>query len=390
MKDNHSKNTQEPGLDHSPKDKGELLGHAPDPTEKAAVAKGEIVESTVAPVVEDTPTKKNRLKELLMDNIIYMVLLVLFIAIIAADPSFLSVQNFSNILQQSSTRIIMALGIGTILVTKGTDLSLGRQIGLAAVVSASLLQDPSYANRMYPNLPVLPVIVPILLVMIITMVISSLNGFVVAKLKVDPFIATLGAMIIVYGINSIYFESQPMGATPIGSLDTRFTNLATGSLNLGIIRVPYLILFALACILVMWVLWNKTTFGKNIFAVGGNIEAAKVSGINTTFIIIAAFAVAGLLYGLGGALEAARVSSATSNTGNMYELDAIAACIVGGLSFDGGIGSISGIIIGVLIFQVIAYGLNFISITPYVQNIIKGLIIIGAVALDSRKNAVRK
>lgn len=347
--------------------------------------------NTTAAVAKDAEQKKSfNIKEFLTDNAIYFILFILFVGIVAADPSFLSMTNFSNILQQSATRIIMALGIGTILVIKGTDLSLGRQVGLAAVVSASLLQDPNYQYRMYPNLPQLNILIPILLVMVICMIISAVNGFVVAKLRVDPFIATLGMMIIVYGLNSIYFDRPPLGATPIGSLDAKFRALATKSINLIIVRVPVLIVITIITIAVMWFIWNKTTFGKNIFAVGGNREAAIVSGINTTLVIILAFSLAGLLYGLGGALEVARIGSATNNTGNMYEMDAIAACIVGGLSFDGGIGKISGIVIGVLIFQVISYGLNFIGVTPYIQNIIKGLIIISAVAIDSHKNAVRK
>lgn len=325
-----------------------------------------------------------------MDYVIYLVLFILFIVIVIINPAFLSWGNFGNILQQSSTRIIFALGVGGIIVAKGTDLSLGRQVGLAAVISASLLQNVGYTYRMYPNLPQLPVILPILLVMLVTMLVSMVNGFVVAKLKVDAFIATLGMMIIAYGLTSIYFDRPPLGASPIGSLDPRFTILATGRLNLGFIRIPYIIIIAAVTVVLLWIIWNKTRFGKNIFAVGGNLEAARVSGVNVTRTLITVFALAGLLYGMGGALEAARVGSATNNTGNGYELDAISACIVGGLSFNGGIGSISGIVTGVLIFQVIAYGLNFISVTPYLQNVIKGLIIIIAVAIDSQKYATKK
>lgn len=339
---------------------------------------------------ETVSNGKRNFVQLLTDYVIYLVLFILFIIIVSINPAFLTWKNFLNILQQSSTRIIFALGVGGIIVAKGTDLSLGRQVGLAAVISASLLQQITYAYRMYPNLPELPVILPILLVMVVTMLISMVNGFVVAKLKVDAFIATLGMMVIVYGLTSIYFDRPPLGASPVGSLDPRFTRLATGRFNLGIIEVPYIILFAAIAVIIIWVIWNKTTFGKNIFAIGGNVEAARVSGVNVTRSLIMVFALAGLLYGFGGALEAARVGSATNNTGNGYELDAISACIVGGLSFNGGIGTISGIVTGVLIFQVIAYGLNFISVTPYLQNVIKGLIIIIAVAIDSQKHAVKK
>ena len=326
----------------------------------------------------------------MMNNAIYIVLFVLMAAIVIIEPRFISLKNFTNILAQASTRVIFALGVGTIIVAKGTDLSLGRQVGLAAVISASLLQAPEYAYRMYPDLPILPIIVPILLVMIITGFFSFLNGFVVAKFKVDPFIATLGIMVIVYGVNSIYYDRPPYGAQPIGGLDPRFANLAQGYFKIGTFIIPYLVLYAMVAIAIMWVIWNKTKFGKNVFAIGGNAEAAAVSGVDVAKIIMMVYLLAGLLYGLGGSLEAARIGSATNNTGNGYELDAISACIVGGLSFSGGIGSIAGIVTGVLIFQVIAYGLSFISVNPYLQFIIKGLIIVIAVAIDNRKYIKRK
>jgi len=333
---------------------------------------------------------KEQVLQWMLDNAIYLVLLALLIVIIIISPDFITIRNFKNILAQASTRVIMALGVGGIIVAQGTDLSLGRQVGLAAVISASLLQAVNYDYRMYPNLPELWIIIPILVVMAVTALFSTINGFVVAKLNVDPFIATLGMMVIVYGVNSIYYDRPPYGAQPIGGLSTKFMKFAQGSLQIGFINIPYLIIYASIVVLIIWVLWQKTRFGKNIFAIGGNKEAALVSGVNVTLYTILIYTVAGLLYGLGGALEAARIGSATNNTGNMYELDAISACIVGGLSFNGGIGSVSGVVTGVLIFQVIAYGLAFIGVNPYSQFIIKGLIIIGAVALDSRKHNKKK
>ena len=333
---------------------------------------------------------KNDVLQFLINNAIIIVLFVLMLIIIILEPSFVSLDNFTNILTQASTRTIFALGVGTIIVAKGTDLSLGRQVGLAAVISASLLQAPNYAYKMYPDMPILPVIVPILLVMLITGAFSGINGFIVAKFKVDPFIATLGMMVVVYGVTSIYFDRPPYGAQPIGGLDPRFTKIAQGSFDLGGVKIPYIVLYAIIAVALMWFLWNKTRFGKNLFAVGGNAEAAAVSGINVGKMIIMVYILAGLLYGFGASLEAARIGSATNNTGNGYELDAIAACIVGGLSFSGGIGSIAGIVTGVLIFQVIAYGLTFVGVNAYLQFIIKGLIIVTAVAIDNRKYIKRK
>ncbi|MPQ43051.1 galactose/methyl galactoside ABC transporter permease MglC [Clostridium tarantellae] len=321
-----------------------------------------------------------------MDNAIFLVLLALLVLIVVLEPSFLSLKNFTNILSQSSTRIIIALGIGGILITGGTDLSAGRCVGLAAVVSASLLQSADYAYKMYPDIKELPIIVPILLVMIIVAIIGILNGFIVAKFNVPPFIVTMGMQIIVYGSTSIYFDRPPYGAQPIGGLSENFTQMVIGNTA----KIPNLLIFALIVTAIVWTLWNKTKFGKNMYAIGGNKEAAVVSGVNVVKGLVLVYMFAGLLYGFAGALEAGRVGSATNNTGNMYEFDAIAACVVGGVSLSGGVGTVPGIIIGVLIFQVINYGLAFIGVNPYLQFIVKGLIIICAVAIDMRKYTKKK
>ena len=333
---------------------------------------------------------KKSTNQWLMNNAIYIVLIVLLAIIIIVEPSFLSVNNFRNILSQSSTRIIIALGVGGILITQGTDLSAGRVVGLAAVVSASLLQATDYAYRMYPNLPDLPVFIPILIAMVVCAIVGLVNGVIVSFFKVPPFIATLGMMIIVYGLNSTYFDRPPYGAQPVGGLKKSFTNAVTGSFGSGIFEIPYLVIYAIIVILIIWILWNKTSFGKNMYAIGGNPEAASVSGVNVTKYLLMIYTLAGLLYGFAGSLEAGRVMSATNNTGNMYELDAIAACVVGGVSTSGGIGTVPGIITGVLIFQVINYGLAFIGVTPYLQFIVKGLIIVVAVAIDIRKYIKKK
>jgi methyl-galactoside transport system permease protein len=317
----------------------------------------------------------------LMNNAIYVVLVALIVIIAIREPGFLRPTNFINILTQSSTRIIIALGVGGILITQGTDLSAGRQVGLAAVISASMLQASDYTYRMYPNLGELPVIVPIIVVAAVCGIVGLVNGIVVSIFKVPPFIATLGMMIIVYGLNSIYFDRPPYGAQPIGGLSRPFKDFAQGSF----LTIPHLIIYAVIVSIIIWVLWNKTRLGKNMYAIGGNPEAAAVSGVNVNKYLIIIYIIAGALYGFAGALEAGRVGSATNNTGNMYELDAIAACVVGGVSTSGGIGTVPGIITGVLIFQVINYGLSFLGVSPYLQYIVKGLIIVSAVAVDIRK-----
>lgn len=335
-------------------------------------------------------SQKTNISKWLVDNVIYVVLVLLVIGIVIASPDFLSITNFLNIISQSSSRIIIALGVAGILITAGTDLSAGRLVGLAAVVSASMLQASDYAYKMYPNLIELPLIVPILVAMAVTGLLGAINGIVVAKFHVPPFIATLGSMIGVYGITSIYFDRPPYGAQPIGGLSESFTTFAQRGIPFGQYELPYLVIYALITSVVIWVLWNKTQLGKNMYAIGGNPEAAKVSGVNVARNIIIIYLIAGLLYGFAGTLEAGRVGSATNNTGNMYELDAIAACVVGGVSLSGGIGTVPGVITGVLIFQIINYGLAFLGVSPYIQFIVKGLIIIVAVAFDMRKHAKKK
>jgi methyl-galactoside transport system permease protein len=342
----------------------------------------------------EKPTKNLTMKTVVdfgFQYAIYFVFIALILVITIKEPSFLSLNNFRNILSMSATRIIIAMGMGAILITGGVDLSAGRMVGLAAVLSASLLQSMDYSRRMYPDMPVLPLVVPILVAMLGCGLFGFLNGLFVAKLKVPAFIATLGSMVAVYGATSLYFDRPPYGAQPIGGLDKRFIALGTGYVGFdGVYSIPYIVIIAAIVTLITYVLFNKTTYGKNIYAIGGNAEAARVSGVNVGRTLIIVYTIAGLLYGLGGSLEAARTGGATNNYGNGYELDAIAACVVGGVSNLGGIGTVPGIVIGVLIFSVINYGLTFINMSPYWQQIVKGAIIIAAVALDIRKYLTKR
>ncbi|MBF9018914.1 MULTISPECIES: galactose/methyl galactoside ABC transporter permease MglC [unclassified Oceanispirochaeta] len=324
---------------------------------------------------------KDEWKDLLINNAIYIVIFTIIMIVVIREPSFVSIPVLRNILTQSAVRLILAFGVAGIIILQGTDLSLGRSVGFAAVVSASLLQRPDYAGRFYPDMAQLPLFVPLLVAMAVCVVFSAINGWVVATFKIHPFLATMGMMITLYGILSIYFASGAPGPQPIGGHDTRYVELVTGQ-TMG---VPNLVLIAAITAVIIWVLWNKTTFGKNMYAVGGNPEAANVSGVNVTRTTILVYVLAGVMYGLGGYLEAARIGSANNGTGFGYELDAIAACVVGGISFSGGIGKVSGAIAGVLMFTIISYGMTFIGLDQYYQYIIKGVIIVVAVSLDAKK-----
>lgn len=332
--------------------------------------------------------KNFNLMRMLKEGGIYAVLLILLVVIVVQEPSFLSLTNLSNILTQSSVRIIIALGVAGLIITQGTDLSAGRQVGLAAVVAATLLQSLTNVNKVFPELGAVPIPVVILIVCAIGALIGLINGLVVAYLNVTPFITTLGTMIIVYGVNSLYYDY--VGASPIAGFDPRFSSFAQGFIRLGGFKLSYITFYAIIAIGLVWGLWNKTRFGKNIYAIGGNPEAARVSGVNVPLNLVAIYALAGAFYGFAGMLEAGRIGSATNNLGFMYELDAIAACVVGGVSFAGGVGTVAGVVTGVIIFTLINYGLTYIGVSPYWQFIIKGAIIILAVALDSMKYAKKK
>ena len=323
----------------------------------------------------------------LTNNAILLAMLVLVIVICVLQPRFMQIRVALDILTQSSTRLIIALGICFTLLIAGTDLSAGRMVGLASVVSASMLQTATYANRFFPNLPQVELWMPILAAIAACMLFGALNGFLVAKYDMHPFIATLAVQVIIYGACSLYFDMPPNNSQPIGGVRPDFAAIgqmrifATGSFQGISILIPIAVVICIA----IWFILNKTVFGKNVYAIGGNREAAVVAGINVFRCIMGIFILASCLYGIAGVLEAARTAGATNNYGNGYELDAIAACVVGGVSLNGGIGKVSGIVIGVLIFTVIQYGLQFINVSPMWQQVIKGIIIAVAVAIDLTK-----
>jgi len=323
----------------------------------------------------------------LLDYAIYFILGVILLVVVVIEPDFLSMRNFINILTQASTKGILALGCAGLIVLGGTDLSLGRVVGLCAAVTASLVQSVTYASRYYLQITEpLPLVVPLLLSIAIATTISVLNGLGVAKLKLHAFIVTLGTSLITYGVTCTYIENQSLGsAMALSTFDKRFINIVTGTLSIFGVDVPYVVFYFFLSAAVVYLIWNFTVLGKNMFAVGGNPEAAGVSGVNISRTIVSIYALAGILYGLGAFLEAARVQSVSTNTGFNYELDAISACVIGGVSFAGGVGNVPGIIVGVIMLQAINYSLYFLDVNAYLQFIIKGFIIITAVAIDVRK-----
>lgn len=319
-------------------------------------------------------------------NSILLVLLGLVVVTSILQPSFLDIGNITNVLMISSVYVILALGEGPILLTKGVDLAAGRAVGLSAVIAASMLQRDDYASKMFPELTFMPLVVPIIIAIIAGVVVGLINGSIIAYFKVPPFITTLGTMVIVYGVTSIYVDRPPQGAIPIGGLRDDFTNISNGAFELfGDFRLPYIVIIAAVVIFLMWLLLNHTRTGKNIYAIGANPEAATVSGVNVNKTLVMVYVIAGALYGLAGSLQAARQGSATNNLGFTWELDAIAACVIGGVSTSGGIGKIGGIVTGVLILTFMSNALVILGVSVYWQQIVKGLIIVVAVGIDIRK-----
>ena len=338
----------------------------------------------------------------LLNNGLYLAVLIFFIVCVVVAPmqgrgQLLSLPNILTILEQSSTRMFYAMGVAGLILLAGTDLSVGRMVALGSVTTGLLLHRGTNIVRVFGaeawNFDAIPMGLRVIMALVISIILcvafSSFAGFFTAKLKIHPFISTMSTQLIIYGL--LFFGTS---GTPTGSIDSGIKDLLGGRWELGIVNgqlitFPKLIIPAILACLVAWFIWNKTTFGKNMYAVGGNSEAAAVSGISVFKVTMGVFIMAGIFYGCGAFLEAFR-ANASAGTGQGYETDAIAACVVGGISFNGGIGKITGAMFGVIIFTGLTYCLTFLGIDTNLQFVFKGAIIIAAVALDSVKYLKKK
>ena len=336
-------------------------------------------------------SKKDRnraIADILMNNAMFIIIFIAVLAIAAVRPRFVSLPSLINIINLTAAKLPIALGVGGCIILAGTDISAGRQVGLAACISAGLQLT---ANKLFPGLPVMPIWVALLSVIVVGCVIGFVNGFCMAKFKLHPFIVTLSTQLIVYGLVLMFMQLGTNSGQTLSGMSEGYREFVAGELfKVGKTVVPNYVLYSFIIAVVVWVIWNKTTFGKNMYAVGSNEEAANVSGVNVTKTIILTFMLAGALYAITGFMDAARIASVNATTGLNYESDAIAACVIGGISFVGGIGKVSGAVIGVLLLQVIFVGLNFLSVDQNLLYIVKGGIILVACAIDMRKYLVRK
>ena len=328
----------------------------------------------------------------ILNNALYILMLVFCVYTAVQRPNFLSMTSLGNLLVQVAAYLPMALGIAGCIVLTGTDLSAGRAVGLTAAVTGAFLQRFDLPNKMLSFLPAVTpfwMVVTLLAVIAIGAVIGLVNGFFVAKFNLHPFIVTLSTQLITYGIILWFFEFNK--GAPISGLDDIYRDfLGTTMFKMGNTPIPLYALYAVFLTALMWFIWNKTTFGKNMFAVGSNAEAAKVSGVNVFLTTMLVHTLAGAMYGYSGFVEGFRSGSIAAGTGANYECDAIAACVIGGVSFVGGTGKISGIVMGVFILRIIFIALTMLGVSSSSLYIIKGAIILCACALDMRKYLVKK
>lgn len=330
----------------------------------------------------------------LLQNALYIAILLIFIMLCAITPlvkgiPLLTYNNVLNILQQASPRMFLALGVAGLILLTGTDLSIGRMVGMGMTTATIIMHQGINTGKVFgytfdfTGMPIpLRVILALVVCIILCTVFTSIAGFFTAKFKMHPFISTMANMLMIFGI--ITYATKGVS---FGSIEQAIPNMIIPKVN----GFPTIIIWAVAAVVIVWFIWNKTRFGKNLYAVGGNAEAAAVSGISVFAVTMGAFILAGILYGFGSWLECARMfGSGSAAYGQGWETDAIAACVVGGVSFTGGIGKISGVVVGVMIFTALTYSLTILGIDANLQFVFSGIIILVAVTLDCLKYVQKK
>ncbi len=324
--------------------------------------------------------------KLVTRNPIVFLLLIAAVVVGCIKDNFFSWANLSNLISNTAVRFLIALGVSGCLITKGTDLSAGRQVGFAAVIAGILCQRGDYTGRLWKTVPEMNILLVLLICIVIGFIWGAVNGVIITKLHVPPFIATLGTQTIIYGISLVISDAQP-----IGGFQKIYTQLINGRIGSPrSFHLPYLFFVGLAFGIIFWVIYNKTRFGKYMYAIGGNEVAAEVSGVNTTRTLMRIYITAGVMYAIAGYLLAAKSGGAAASLGQGYELEAIAGCTIGGVSTTGGIGTVPGILIGVLVFELLKIITQFLGINPYYNYVVQGLVIVLAVALDIRKYIAKK
>ena len=342
--------------------------------------------STTTPQVLDRSFNRDSLNAFIRKYAIVLIFIAMFVGMTFLTDAFLQPRNLVNVVRQISVVGLIAIGVTMVIITTGIDLSSGSVLALAAVFAASLAQQPDWHDAKYPGL-MLPVIVPIVVALGVGILCGAINGSLIAKFKIPPFIATLGMMTVARGFALIYSNRPVSGLTNtynfIGQGEIFKVIPIPGQPPLGI-PIPVIILAMVA--IGAHIMLNSTRFGRHIYAIGGNEQAALISGLNVGRIKIGVYMIAGLLSGLAGLVLSSRIGSGQPGLAVGIELDAIASAVIGGTSLSGGIGTIWGTIIGALIIGVLNNGLDLLNVSAYWQTIVKGTIIVVAVIVDERKN----
>ena len=333
-------------------------------------------------------------RDFLLKNGLYIAIIIIFIALCIITPivkntQLLTVNNVLNILSQASPRMFLALGVAGLILLAGTDLSIGRMVGMGMTAATIVMHSGPSTGGVFGHIfdfSGIPVIVRVFLALVVCIILctifTTIAGFFTAKFKMHPFISTMATMLVIFGL--VTYSTKGVS---FGGIDPTIPKMIIPRVN----GFPTIILWAVAAVAVVWFIWNKTTFGKNLYAVGGNPEAASVSGISVFKVTVGAFIMAGVLYGFGSWLECLRMTgSGSAAYGQGWEMDAIAACVVGGISFTGGIGKISGCVVGVFIFTALTYSLTILGIDTNLQFVFSGIIILVAVMLDCLKYVQKK
>ena len=333
-------------------------------------------------------------RDFLLRNGLYIAIVIIFIILcliaqFGKKVPLLTVNNILNILQQASPRMFLALGVAGLILLAGTDLSIGRMVGMGMTAATIIMHKGINTGAVFGHvfdftgLPVIArVILALLVCIVLCTVFTTIAGFFTAKFKMHPFISTMANMLVIFGL--VTYSTKGVS---FGGIESNIPSMIIPKIG----GFPTIILWAIAAVIIVWFIWNKTTFGKNLFAVGGNPEAAAVSGISVFRVTVGAFVLAGILYGFGSWLECIRmVGSGSAAYGQGWEMDAIAACVVGGVSFTGGIGKISGVVVGVFIFTALTYSLTTLGIDTNLQFVFSGIIILVAVMLDCLKYVQKK
>ena len=329
-----------------------------------------------------------------LQNGLYIAIIIIFIALCIITPivkntPLLTYNNVLNILQQASPRMFLALGVAALILLAGTDLSIGRMVGMGMTAATIIMHQGINTGGVFGHIfdfTNMSVVARVILALVVCVVLctffTTIAGFFTAKFKMHPFISTMANMLVIFGLVTYATKGVSFGA-----IESTIPNMIIPKVN----GFPTIIIWAVAAVAIVWFIWNKTTFGKNLYAVGGNPEAAAVSGISVFGVTVGAFVMAGILYGFGSWLECIRmVGSGSAAYGQGWEMDAIAACVVGGVSFTGGIGKISGVVVGVFIFTALTYSLTILGIDTNLQFVFSGIIILVAVTLDCLKYVQKK